>query len=267
MTNKHGDFIWYELLTTDADAAGEFYGKVIGWTSTSANQPGVDYRFFSSGDGSDNKDGVGGYMAITPEMAQGGARPAWIGYIAVDDVDASAENIQGAGGTMMMPAMDLEGVGRMAMVADPQGAPFYIMRGASDETSYSFAATEPKAGHCAWNELSTTDPEAAKAFYGKEFGWKVDGGMDMGDMGRYEFWGLDDGRGFMLGAVMPKMPEMPASAWTYYFRVPDIDAAADAIKAGGGSLITEPMEIPGGDYSLNAVDPQGAAFGLVGARK
>ena len=78
MTNNHGDFIWYELLTTDADAAGDFYGKVVGWTSTSSGQPGMDYRFFSSGDGSDNKDGVGGYMAITPEMAAGGARQKFL---------------------------------------------------------------------------------------------------------------------------------------------------------------------------------------------
>jgi uncharacterized protein len=266
MANNHGDFIWYELLTSDADAAGDFYGKVVGWTSASSGQPGVDYRFFSSGDGSDMQDGVGGYMAITPEMAQGGARPAWIGYIAVDDVDARAAAITDAGGNVLMPAMDLEGVGRMAMVADPQGAPFYIMKGASDDTSYSFASTDPKVGHCAWNELSTTDPEAAKSFYGGTFGWVQDGDMDMGPLGKYEFW-WDGERRFMLGAVMPKMPEMPVSAWSFYFRVPDIDAAVETIKTNGGTLLMEPIEIPGGDFSLNALDPQGAAFGLVGARK
>jgi hypothetical protein len=265
MTNQHGDFIWYELLTSDADAAGDFYGKVIGWTSTVSGQPGMDYRFFSSGDGSDTKDGVGGYMAITPEMAEHGARPAWVGYVAVDDVDASLESITRHGGSVLMPAMDLEGVGRMAMVADPQGAPFYVMRGASDETSYSFAAMEPKVGHCAWNELSTTDPEAAKAFYGAQFGWTKDGEMDMGPMGKYEFLKASDGR-FALGAVMPKMPEMPVSAWSFYFRVPDIDAAVETVKASGGTLLMEPVEIPGGEYSLNALDPQGAAFGLVGPR-
>lgn len=265
MTNQHGDFIWYELLTTDADAAGDFYGKVIGWTSTASGQPGMDYRFFSSGDGSDTQDGVGGYMAITPEMAEHGARPAWVGYIAVDDVDASVESITKHGGSVLMPAMNLDGVGRMAMVADPQGAPFYVMRGASDETSYSFAAMEPKVGHCAWNELSTTDPEAAKAFYGAQFGWTKDGEMDMGPMGKYEFLKASDGR-FALGAVMPQMPEMPVSAWSFYFRVPDIDAAVETVKASGGTLLMEPVEIPGGEFSLNALDPQGAAFGLVGPR-
>ncbi|MEQ1547042.1 MAG: VOC family protein [Chakrabartia sp.] len=265
MTNKHGDFIWYELLTSDANAAGDFYGKVVGWTSTNSGQPGMDYRFFSSGDGTDNNDGVGGYMAITPDMAAGGAKPAWVGYIGVDDVDASTKSIADAGGSVLMPAMDLDGVGRMAMVADPQGAPFYVMKGASDETSYSFAALAPKVGHCAWNELSTSDPESAKAFYTALFGWSKQGEMDMGPMGKYEFL-MASGERFGIGAVMPKMPDMSVSMWAYYFRVPDIDAGAAAITANGGTLLQEPIEIPGGDYSLMALDPAGAAFGLVGAR-
>ncbi|MEQ1510966.1 MAG: VOC family protein [Sphingopyxis sp.] len=263
MANAHGDFIWYELLTADADAAGDFYGKVIGWTSKSAGAPGIDYRFFFAGDGSDTKDGVGGYMTITPDMAAGGARPTWLGYIAVDDVDASVASIVAAGGTVQMPAFDLGHVGRMAMVTDGQGVPFYVMRGASDETSYSFAANEPKVGHCAWNELSTTDAAAAVAFYTKQFGWRQEGEMDMGAMGKYQF--LCHGPG-MIGAIMPKMPSMPA-AWTYYFRVADIDVAVAAIAANGGKLLQEPMEIPGGDFAMNAMDPQGAAFALVGARK
>lgn len=265
MINQHGDFIWYELLTDNADAAAAFYGKVIGWTTQSAGMPDMDYRFFSSGDGSDTKDGVAGFMAITPDLAAGGAQPAWFGYIGVDDVDATVAALTAAAGTVLTPAMDLDGVGRMALVADPQGAPFYVMKGASDETSYSFAAQEPKVGHCAWNELSTIDPEAAKAFYGTLFGWTKDGDMDMGPMGKYEFLKASDGR-FALGAVMPKMPEMPVSAWSYYFRVPDIDAGAAAIGAHGGTILQPPIEIPGGDYSLMALDPAGAAFGLVAPR-
>lgn len=265
MTNKHGDFIWYELMTSDADAAGDFYGRVVGWTSTSADQPGMDYRFFSSGDGSDTKDGVGGYMAITSEMAEGGARPAWVGYVKVDDVDASAAAITTGGGKVLMPAMDIDGVGRMAMVADPQGAPFYIMKGASEQTSHSFAALEPKIGHCAWNELASSDPEAAKAFYSAQFSWIKDGELDMGPMGKYEFLNASGGR-FALGAVMPLMPGMPMPMWTFYFRMPDIDKAVETITANGGTMLVEPMEIPGGEFSLSAMDPQGAVFGLVGPR-
>jgi uncharacterized protein len=212
-------------------------------------------------------------MAITPEMEAGGARPAWVGYIGVDDVDASVDTIAAAGGSVLMPAMDLEGVGRMAMVADPQGAPFYIMRGTSDETSHSFAATEPKVGHCAWNELWSSDPDSAKHFYASQFGWSQDGHIDLPVMsedeasapGKYEMLWVS-GKRFMLGAVMPKMPDMPVSIWNFYFRVPDIDAAVVSIKANGGTVFHEPIEIPGGDFSVNATDPHGAAFGLVGPR-
>jgi uncharacterized protein len=264
MANRHGDFIWYELLTSDADAAGDFYGKVVGWTSASSGQPDMDYRFFSSGDGSDNNNGVGGFIAITPEMATEGARPAWTGYIAVDDVDASEASITGAGGSVLMPAMDVEGVGRMAMVTDPQGAPFYVMKGASDETSHSFAATEPRIGHCAWNELASSDPKAALDFYSNQFGWVPSGEMDMGEMGAYHFLQASDQR-FMVGAAYQKIEADPQSHWLFYFRVANLDAAIAAIKEAGGQIYMEPVPLPeGSDFSMIAYDPFGAAFGLVG---
>jgi uncharacterized protein len=146
---------------------------------------------------------------------------------------------------------------------DPQGAPFYVMKDSAGHVSTAFAKYEPKVGHCAWNELATADPAGAFVFYGKVFGWVKDGDMDMGPMGLYEFVKSD----VPIGAIMPKMPEMPVSAWGFYFRVADIDAAAETVKAKGGTILVEPIEIPGGEYSLNAMDPQGAAFGLVGPRK
>ena len=269
MANKHGDFIWYELLTSEPQAAADFYGKVVGWTANKSDMPGMDYRLLHIGD-----HDVGGLMAITPDMAAGGAMPGWLGYVGVDDVDKMAASIADGGGTILMEPQNIPDVGRFAMVADPQGAPFYIMRGASDETSMAFSYDKPRVGHCAWNELSTTDPAAALHFYGQRFGWVKDGDMDMGPMGKYEFLrhvghapdGSPPGQG-MLGAVMPKMPQMPVSAWTYYFRVADVDAAVATIIANGGTVTQEPIEIPGGDFSMNALDPQGAAFGLVGARK
>ncbi len=263
MTNTHGDFIWYELLTTDADAAGDFYGKVVGWQSHPSEMPDMDYRMFSM----PSEEAVGGYMAITPEMAAGGARAAWVGYIAVDDVDASVAEMTAAGGSVYMPAMDVESVGRMAMVADPQGAPYYIMRGTSEEPSQSFAATEPKIGHCGWNELATTDPEAAKAFYHAQFGWIAGGSMDMGPMGSYDFLRVGDDRAFNLGAVYNMVPEDPNPHWLFYFRVPGIDKAIETIKAEGGRIFQEPTEVPGGEFSIIAYDPQGAAFGLIGPSK
>lgn len=265
--NKHGDFIWYELMTSDAGAAQAFYGPLLGWNFTESGQAAVDYREISM-----NSNGVGGILSLTPEMTAGGAQPCWLAYINVDDVEASAKKIKEAGGTIHMEPWDIPGVGRVAFVADGQGVMFYIMTPTPpadnpDAVSTAFAATEPMIGHCAWNELSTPNPEAAKTFYGQQFGWVKDGDMDMGPMGKYEFLKVGDDRGFMIGALMPKPDEMPVAAWTYYFRVADIDEAVETTKANGGTITLEPTEIPGGDFTINGIDPQGAHFALVGARK
>lgn len=261
MSNKHGDYIWYELMTNDADAAQDFYSAVLGWTFNSAGPGDKDYRQFAM-----HGVHIGGLLPLTPEMEQGGAHPGWLGYIGVEDVDRMAIAIKSANGSVHMEPQDIPGVGRIAMVADPQGAPFYVMTPTPPPgggCSESFAATEPRIGHCAWNELSTSNPAAALNFYHDLFGWEKDGEMDMGPLGKYEFLRHD----FMLGALMPKMPGMPVSMWSYYFRVAEIDAAVKTIKARGGQILQEPSEIPGGDFSMNALDPQGAAFALVGARK
>jgi predicted enzyme related to lactoylglutathione lyase len=256
--NKHGDFNWYELMTPDPDASIRFYEGVLDWSVSASSQPDMDYREIKASEGH-----VGGMLRLSPEMEASGARPAWLGYIAVDDVDAAASSVEQGGGRTYVSPRDIPGVGRFAMVADPQGAPFYIMKGASDGTSHAFAADRPMVGHCAWNELSTSDPEAAKTFYGTRFGWVKDGDLEMGPLGRYEFLR----HGHLIGAVMPLMPQQPAPAWTFYFRVADIDRAAAAVTAGGGQILQGPMEIPGGEYSVNALDPQGAHVGLVGPRK
>ncbi len=259
MPNKHGEFIWYELLTGDADAAQAFYGALLGWSFADAGQKDMDYRILSM-----NETSVGGLLSLTPEMSANGARPCWLGYICVDDVDRAAADIENAGGAIHRAPWDIPEVGRLACVADPQGTMFYIMKGAVEPASTSFAATGPMPGHCAWNELSTTDPAAAVAFYTAQFGWRQEGEMDMGPMGTYRFF--HHGKG-MIGGVMQKAPEMPASAWMYYFRVPDIDVAVATVNSMSGQIVQDPIEIPGGDFALAGMDPQGAAFTLVGARK
>ena len=269
MTNPHGTPIWYELLTSDPDAAQAFYSDVVGWKigqfgckdgdDAPPPPPGpdgapMDYRVLTAPDGG----GVGGLMKL-PEGAP--MPPAWLSYIGVDDVDAAVESIKAAGGAVHMPPMNLEGVGRMSMVADPQGAVFYVMRGASDEDS---GAMSMAGGHCGWNELSTSDPEAALAFYTGQFNWTKGDAMPMGEMGEYRF--INHGEG-MIGAVMRLQAPDGHPAWLYYFVVPDIDVAFERIKAGGGKPLYDPMQIPGGSYALAAIDPQGAVFGLSGPRK
>lgn len=264
MSNPPGSFIWYELMTTDPDGAAAFYGPVVGWKIANHAAPeagGMDYRMIERADGGT----AGGVLGLTPEMRNSGAHPCWLGYLYVPDVDATITAITTDGGSVLMPATDLP-VGRIAMVADPQGAPFYLMNptppaGCEGQTSDVFSEMAPQ--HVRWNELATTDPDAAIAFYGRHFGWAQEGDMDMGAMGKYRFI-QHDGTG--IGAIMPKMPDMPASLWSYYIGVDDIDRAVSAVNTGGGKLMQEPMEIPGGEFATNAIDPQGAAFGLVGPR-
>jgi len=266
MANPLGSFIWYELMTSDPDGAAAFYGAVVGWSiaahgDTSA-PGGVDYRMIGRTGGGN----AGGVLALTADIIAGGARPGWLGYIYTPDVDAAIAAITADGGTVHMAARDLP-VGRIAMVADPQGAPFYIMapippEGREDMESDAFSVTD--AQHVRWNELATSDPDAAIAFYTRHFGWGQDGAMDMGALGQYRF--IQRGE-TMIGAVMPLMEGMTAPMWTFYVGVDDIDRAHAAVTANGGRLLNGPHEIPGGEFSANGIDPQGAAFGLVGPRK
>lgn len=251
--NSHGSFIWYELIVPDPDAAATFYGDVVGWEARSAGMEGFDYRLFSSR-GVD----VAGFMATqSPDM-----RPGWLGYIGVDDVDAAVAKITEAGGAVHMPPMDVAGVGRMAMVADPQAVPFYVMRGEGDAPSASFQPMTD--GHCCWNELATSDPQAALDFYGDQFGWTKGDAMPMGDMGDYQFVQHGDET---IGAVMGRSPDGPRPAWTFCFRVPDIDAAKARTTENGGVIVYGPVEVPGGDMVVGATDPQGAGFLLLAPGK
>ena len=265
MTDPLGSFIWYELMTPDPDAASAFYGKVVGWKVVAHSGPesgGMDYRMIVRDDGGN----AGGVLGLTKEMCDHGARPCWLGYLYVPDVDAAVAAIEADGGKVQMPATDLA-VGRIAMVTDPQGAPFYLMKpvppeGRENMESDAFSVCEPQ--RVRWNELSTTDDLAAIDFYKRHFGWSQEGEMDMGDMGKYRFIQKD---GVGLGAIMPKMPQMPVSFWSYYIGVDDIDRAVKEVVNNGGTLLHGPMEIPGGEFALNGLDPQGAAFALVGPRK
>jgi hypothetical protein len=200
-------------------------------------------------------------------MQQHGARPTWLGYILVPDVDASVAAIQQQGGQVHMPAFDVPGVGRVAMVTDPQGAPFYIMKPippADDPNGKSDVFSVDQPQRFRWNELSSADQDGAVDFYCRNFGWVQEGAMPMGEMGDYRFIYAN---GVRIGAIMRKPPQRPVTAWTYYIGVDDIDRAAEAVSAGGGQILFGPMEIPGGEFSLNAMDPQGASFALVGPRK
>jgi predicted enzyme related to lactoylglutathione lyase len=259
-----GGFIWYELMTPDPAAAKRFYDAVVGWSiGENSVAPGIEYRMIGRADGGN----AGGVLTLNDEMIAGGARPIWLGYLHTDDVAATVGAIQAVGGGVMMTPWNQPGVGRLAMVTDPSGAVLYLMdpippEGQPDAVSDVFSVDRPQ--HVRWNELASGDPDGAIVFYKKHFGWDQEGAMPMGEMGDYKFVQHD---GVGIGAVMRRPAQLPVSLWTYYIGVDDIDRAAAAVTANGGTIFNGPMEIPGGEFALNANDPQGASFGLVGPRK
>ena len=257
--NPSGDFIWYELITTDPEGAKAFYDAVVGWTISEGAPEFNGYRMIGTSDGKS----AGGLLPLTDEMQQHGARPTWLGYISVADVDRAVTGIEAAGGKALMPAFDIPNVGRIAMVADPQGAPFYVMKPippAGDPNAQSDVFSADAQQRIGWNELSTSDPVAARAFYTEQFGWGTDDFMDMGEMGEYRFI---DHRGKRLGALCGMMPGGQPK-WRFYIRVPSIAAAKATAEAKGGTISMGPHQVPTGEWILIGTDPQGAEFALVG---
>jgi uncharacterized protein len=253
-----GSHIWYELMTTDPDAAGKFYGAVVGWEIGERLPGDQDYRMIGRSDGGF----AGGVFGLKQEQLDHGARPMWLGYIGVDDVDATVRRIEAKGGKGLMAAFDIP-QGRIAMVADPQGNPFYVMKPippAEKPDAESDVFSTDALQRVGWNELSTADPVAARAFYGDLFGWGSDDFMPMGEFGEYRFFSH---AGTTIGAVCGVMPG-GSGGWRYYIHVPSIPAAVDAVKAGGGQVSVGPHEVPGGDHIIIGNDPQGAEFALVG---
>jgi predicted enzyme related to lactoylglutathione lyase len=251
-------FIWYELLTTDVDAATEFYAGVLDWKVAPSAQPDRDYRQISM-----QGVPVGGLMALPPGALESGMLPGFYGYIRVADVDAAAERIEAAGGSIQMPGTDISGIGRFAFVSDPQGVSFYVMTPIGEEGSAtSFAPGRP--GHGGWHELHTGDWKAAFDFYRGQFGWAEVNAMDMGPMGTYLQFntGSGDAIGGMLNDADADHPH-----WLYYLNVDDIDAAHARVIAGGGQALMAPHQVPTGDWIFPALDPQRARFALVGPRK
>jgi uncharacterized protein len=257
MSKSQGKFVWYDVMTTDTKAAQSFYHKVIGWDATDSGMPDRSYTLLSMG-----STMVGGLMPIPDDARKAGVRPAWMGYVGVDDVDAYAKRVKAAGGAIHREPEDIPGVGRFAVAGDPHGAGFMLFKGDSDQAPAPAPAGTP--GHIGWHELHAGDGAAAFAFYSGLFGWTKAEAMDMGAMGVYQIFAID---GVPCGGMMTKTPQMPAPMWVYYFNVEAIDPAMKRVQDAGGQVALGPQEVPGGSFILQCVDPQGALFALVGPKR
>lgn len=259
----HGTFIWYELMTSDRDAAIDFYRQVIPhWTAADAQMPEMgDFRYTILSIGS---RGIAGLMELPQQACEKGAKPGWVGIIGVGDTDAAAKNIVAAGGAVLREPDDIPNVGRFAIVADPAGTVFEIMTPRPPEQEPPQLDPETP-GKISWHELHSGSGQAAAFdFYSGQFGWKTEAEMEMGPRGIYRIFGKG---GVQMGGMMDKPRDMPVSAWGFYVNVEGTDAAVERIASNGGQVTMGPHEVPGGSWIVHARDPQGAAFSLTAPRR
>ena len=251
-----GRFIWYELLTDDPEGAQPFYREVVGW-GTSEFEGGempdeMPYTMWMNGE-----TPVGGVMQMPDEAKAAGAPPHWLAYVATPDVDETNMKATALGGRVVNGPLDIPLVGRISIIADPQGAVFAVFTPVDEVAGHEGPAN---VGEFSWHELVTSDWESAFDFYSALFGWEKTEAMDMGEMGIYQMFGRN---GLTLGGMFTKTPDMlQPPSWLYYMRVPDVDAAAQKVTALGGSIVKGPMDVPGGDKVVQCMDHQGVAFAL-----
>lgn len=246
-------FFWYDLMTTDIEAAKKFYADVVGWRTQAQ---GEGYTVLTV-DGM----GVAGLMGI-PDGAEG-MPPCWMGYIHVEDIDAKIAAIEAAGGRLMKGPVTIEGIITFAVIADSQGAGFLIATPLPQAPKERPPRNAP--GTVGWHELYADDWQAAWPFYEKLFGWTKVHAVDMGPMGTYQLFSTTGGEA--AGGMMTRPPQAPMPYWNFYFVVPSVEEAEKKILAGGGQILVAPMQVPGGGWILQARDPQGAVFALTSAQK
>jgi uncharacterized protein len=250
--DRQGGFVWYELMTTDMEAAKAFYGKVMGWAAQDASAPDMPYTLFIVGRAS-----IAGMMNLPQDAGTIGEKPGWIGFIAVDDVDATAARIKELGGAVYVPPTEIPGISRFSVVADPEMAMFVVIKWLRPR--HDQPAVLNVRGRVGWHELLAADSEKASAFYRELFGWQT------ADAGADGYRLLSVG-GQAIGGIYTKAPTVRVPFWLFYFNVGDIDAAAKRVKGVGGEIINGPTKVPDGSWILECADPQGAVFALLGKR-
>jgi predicted enzyme related to lactoylglutathione lyase len=241
-----GTFCWIELATSDATAAKAFYAGVFGWTAKDI--PMGEHGFYTmlQNDGRD-----AGALYENKQMP-----PNWLSYVAVESVDDTIKTAKDLGANVMAGPMDVFESGRMAVLTDPQGAHFAVW----EPKKHIGIGVFGESNSLVWNELATSDEEAARTFYTSLFGWttKTDSSSPM----QYtEIHAGERGIGGMY-KLKPEMQGVPPN-WIPYIAVDDCDATVAKTTELGGSVMMPPMDIPGIGRFAVIKDPQGAAISII----
>jgi predicted enzyme related to lactoylglutathione lyase len=255
MDDSHGHFVWYELATTNMEAAKAFYTKVVGWGAQDIAMPGVAYTLFTAGGAP-----VCGLISMPGDARESGYRPTWLGYIAVDDVDVTAGRIAQLGGEIHVPPKEIPNVSRFAVALDPQMVTIAVFKWLNGGGQQPSKLDTP--GRIGWHELLAADREKAFAFYAELFGWQKVGPTSRAA----DAYQLFSAGGQTIGGIYTKPTTVPFPFWLYCFNVLDIDAAMAYVDEGGGKILDDPHEVPDGNWMLRCTDPQGAIFALLGKR-
>ncbi|MBR0797609.1 VOC family protein [Bradyrhizobium jicamae] len=254
MQNDGASFVWYELLTTDAAAARTFYGSVLGWDSRDVSTPAFSYNLFMSG-------GLprSGLMELPEEGRRQGAMPRWVGYVGVADIDATVGRIRELGGAVYVPPTGTN-IGRISIVADPQGATFGLVNDLKiDPPPLADLDASSRVG---WHELLAANWRQAFDFYAAVFGWRP-AEVEIPDPEPYQLFSAG---GLTAGGIFNKRPHEAVPFWLYYFNVDDVDAATSRVTAGGGRVYEGPLMLPDSSWIVRCLDPQDATFALQGPR-
>jgi predicted enzyme related to lactoylglutathione lyase len=248
-TYTPGTFSWTDLSTTDQDAAKAFYGQLFGWEFEDFP---VDENSVYSMARLGGKD-VAAIAPQPPQQRDAGAPPVWNSYISVQSADEALEKARTLSATVHAPAFDVMDVGRMGVVQDPQGAYFIVW----EAKQHIGAGLVNAPGALSWNELGTTDLNAAADFYAELFGWTVTPveGMEP------PYLAIKNSDDRNNGGIRPVMPPDAPPHWLVYFGTDDIDASLAGATELGGTKLMGPLEIGPGKIGVVA-DPQRAVFAL-----
>lgn len=240
---------WVDLYTSDPDRSGSFYGELFGWTPKSAGEEYGGYINFL-------KDGAGVAGCMRNDGATG-VPDVWSVYLASDDAQATTELASANGGQVVVPAMDVMDLGRMAVVTDAGGATVGVWQPGVHKGFPVLG--EP--GTPAWFELLTRDYDASVDYYRNVFQWDT---HVMGDSEEFRYTTLGEGDGQLAGIMDASgfLPEGVPAHWSIYFGVEDTDAALAKIVELGGSVVQPAEDTPYGRLAA-AADPTGARFKLV----
>jgi predicted enzyme related to lactoylglutathione lyase len=249
-----GTFSWADLGTTDLESAKSFYSELFGWHFE--DMPAGDSMIYSMA--SKNGKYVAAAYDMSPEMREQGAPPAWLNYVTVANIEESVAKARELGATVMQEPLDVFDSGRMALIADTQGAMLAFWEPQNHIGAY--LVNEP--GAMCWNDLRTSDIRAAAEFYSKLFGWRVEEVEGSGGVYSTIYVGDRSNGGIM--ALTEQMTGVPPH-WGVYFAVEDCEKAVARVEELGGRMLVPTMGVPAGRFAIVA-DPQGASVSLLSGR-